>query len=250
MTKGNITLVAVLPQILFFIPVSASATLWELDLTGHIESVTYSSDFPYGNPISIGDSFSGTITYDLDVVDLWSQPGYDKSQYPNSAFYRMDSRDLYYGVTVNINEFSFRALPGDVLVWDNEYFNLGGADRLHFISSIAGSPEWSDMDDGFPWGLSSGRIDWELQDNSMQAIDSQALPTNINLADWGLNDFEIRGSYFDYDGLEEYGYSITINGTVDTVYPVSTPIPIPSAIWFFGSGLTALLGLSRRFGKA
>ncbi|MGB5457738.1 MAG: hypothetical protein WBO18_17445, partial [Gammaproteobacteria bacterium] len=223
MTKGNMTLLAVIPQILFFMPVTASATLWGLDLTGHVESVTYSSDFPYGNPISAGDSFSGRISYDLDAVDLWSQPGYDKSAYPNSAFYRMESRDLYYGITVNINELSFRTLPGDVLVWDNEYLNLGGADRLHFISGIAGSPDWSVMDDGFPWELSSGRIDWELQDNSMQAIDRQDLPTDINLANWSLNDFIIHGSYFNYDDLE-YGYSININGTVDTVYPA--PIPI------------------------
>lgn len=47
--------------------------------------------------------------------------------------------------------------------------------------------------------------------------------------------------------FEFFGFSIeSINGTVISTDIVNTAVPVPAAIWLFGSGILGLIGISRR----
>jgi hypothetical protein len=70
-----------------------------------------------------------------------------------------------------------------VQVWDNELYNLGGADRLDFIYSMVSNPDFWEMTPHFPFGMQEGKIRWTLQD-AMTAIHNQSLPTAIHIGDW------------------------------------------------------------------
>ncbi|KJS33623.1 MAG: hypothetical protein VR64_02515 [Desulfatitalea sp. BRH_c12] len=237
------------------IPNSFAVTLWRFDFSGYINQVSYSGNFPSDatGPFASGDRFSGTFTYDLDVVDLWIQLG-GKDQYPQSAYYPMDPRDPYYGMQVQINHYDFKTNPANaVLVWDNEFYNLGGADRLDFIYSMVRNPDFWGVTPQFPFGMQEGKIGWTLQDNAMTAIHNQSLPTAIQLIDWPINEFQITGAYYDFSISEDRLYALAIEGTVDWIAPVShpgpAPVPEPAALLLTGAGLLSMTGLIRKIGK-
>ena len=239
------TIIIMIPCLFFFLfgwtPISSATTLWPLEFTGHIEEVDFFGDFPSGTPFNIGDSFTGNLTYDLDVVDLWEQLN-GKESYPNTAFYRMNLADPYYGIQTRIGEYEFSLNPGDVLVWDNETYNLGGADRLDFINRTSYGD--SGVVPILPFDMQTGSIEWTLQDPSMLALGNQALPIMIDLAAWEANNFNISGSYMD-NSTGDTIYSMRLKGRVDSVRAID-PVPEPTTLFLLGVGLFTLAARFKR----
>lgn len=187
--------------------------LFHLDYVGKVEAVSYDGDFPVDRTISVGDSITGKIIYDLDTKDTYSKPGFDKSQYPRTALYEMNPKDKYYGFTAIINGHKFLTNPDRVVVSYDETENNFG-DRIFIKGSMVENPEYRGLEPSLPFGLNGGNIKWELRDESMAAISSQELPTKINLNDWKVNEIQVVG--VNVKNMETI-YSLRVTGTVETV---------------------------------
>ena len=172
-----------------------------------------------GGAITPGDTFSGTLTYDLAATDLNTDTNIGKYFYDTAPN----------GITVTINGLTFSSDPNNTLchfsIFNDNTVNLG--DMLNF---------WSGTINHFPVGPAGANesINIYLNDWSYNALSSDALPSNINVADWGQNHFTIKSGT---GGYTEYNYFI--EGSISNI--ISTPIP--GAIWLLGSGLLSLAGI-------
>ena len=206
-----------------------STTLFSFDFIGKVETVSYDGSFPGDRPIKKGDSITGKITYSLSTKDTYSEPGYDKSQYPCTALYEMNPKDKYYGFTVTINKNEFLTNPDRVVVSNDEIYNNYG-DMILIRGGMVENPEFRGKEPSFPFYLNSGHIKWELRDQSMKAISSQELPTKINLNDWEVNRLLVVGVR---EENTETVYSIRITGIVESVKPAEqneTPPAPPNGL--------------------
>lgn len=51
---------------------------------------------------------------------------------------------------------------------------------------------------------------------------------------------------FVFDGYQDEGFTLTLSGTWDGASFQMSPVPVPAAVWLFGSGLLGLVGIARR----
>jgi hypothetical protein len=80
----------------------------------------------------------------------------------------------------------------------------------------------------------TGALPWELELNTMTSVFAEACVTVSGFPDFctSLNDKVV------YDGAYEGNFSVT--------YTYTPAVPIPAAIWLFGSGLIGLIAVARR----
>ena len=173
-----------------------------------------------GGAITTGDTFSGTLTYDLAAID--SNPD------PNVGEYVYDKAPN--GITVTINGLTFYSDPANTLcmfsILNDDTANLG--DIIEFDSNTNNFPVG-------PAGASKSIFIY-LNDHSYNVLSADTLPSSINISDWAQNHFVIMSGTGDYTE-----YNFLIDGSISNI----TPIPIPSAIWLLGLGLVGLVGLKR-----
>ena len=197
----------------------AESALISYTFEGTIWTVIDNGEY-LGGSISTEDTFTGTVTYDLDAIDSASDPNLGEYNYNVSPN----------GFNVTINGISFTTDPNniDFIVSVN---NGGyGVDSLTLKS---------DSNNHFPFGpQGSNEYIWiYLQDHFGNALTSDLLPSMINLADWGMKHFIIKSG--DGGGTE---YNYYIDGTLSHI----APIPIPGAVWLLGSGLSCIVVLRRK----
>ncbi len=72
-------------------------------------------------------------------------------------------------------------------------------------------------------GSGAGPISYKFYSNQTFTISDSAGIQSISFQDWGVNAFD------------NFEFDLTV-----------TPIPIPAAVWLFGSGLLGLIGFSKR----
>ena len=80
----------------------------------------------------------------------------------------------------------------------------------------------------------TGTSPWELELNTMTSVSAQAcfpVPGDPNYC-FSLDDRVV------YDGAYEGGFSVT--------YTYTPAVPVPAAVWLFGSGLLGLVAVARR----
>ena len=100
-----------------------------------------------------------------------------------------------------------------------------------FATSIAGGGS------NFAFLAAFGFIDLRLGDSSGSVFSDTSLPLNLS-----LNDFDIRTLILRSGQPNDIKYQI--DGEI-TALSVSA-VPIPAAVWLFGSGIIGLIGVARR----
>ena len=81
---------------------------------------------------------------------------------------------------------------------------------------------------------------WQLDASSLYIIDQSAL--TLNLMGKGVlsnNSFDATDVIWSFSSSSTTSYSMTVASAVATV-------PVPAAVWLFGSGLLGLVGIARR----
>jgi hypothetical protein len=151
---------------------------------------------------------------------------------------------------------SFIGIGGQVVTYDF------GADRVtdgvgqdfNVYEVDWGSPEFSSMSvsvsiDGTMFINVDATIKPVVRifDDSKHGNDSYA--KSYDLSGSGLS--EVRYIRIDGDGTGAAGgtsgFDLDAIGAIN--YKVATPVPIPAAVWLFGSGLVGLAGIRRKFKK-
>jgi hypothetical protein len=165
---------------------------------------------------------SGFSTGDKAVYELV----YDTSS-PNSlgnpAFY--DTAISTFSVT--IGSYSATSSAGKIDIYDN----ISSMD----LFSVTARPS-----DGLSGASVGGhdleRIFFQLWDEDMTWLDSVALPTSYLLAD----DYENKVFRVDFTG------NSYLKGNLEMFTVQISQVPVPPAVWLFGSGLIGLIAVARR----
>ena len=202
--------------------------------------------------ISVGDLFSGHFTYGDSVSDVTSPPILD----PNEALYSFVGSPYNASVSDGVNTETNTQLRMDIE--NNVTMDAGFASiltGLHGGTFTEGSlfdnwniNAWSDTaiidppnvvgdDDpdfytGGGWFFS---IDVLSVDSSLYSgVDYQKFPPPLGGSNYGRFRIVLR----DTDGTLAFDAS----GSLDSL----TAVPLPSAVWLFGSGLLGLVGIARQ----
>ena len=184
-------------------------------------TVTYSIATPYvpwASPVDIGSNISGSISYESTLVG--SPSGWlDSTYYTPSDFLIADIGNNHIEMT-NIPE----DMQSYVIYISNNPADLAGADRLT-----------ASVDRFYDYYL---RVEFtDPSGNVFSDISLPSQPIDINqfsIGEWWL--YAPSSTYF-FDAKSE----LIASGVLDVA-----AVPIPAAIWLFGSGLLGLVGVVRR----
>jgi len=118
-------------------------------------------------------------------------------------------------------------------------FSLDGWDQLIFgdIDIVVGTPGISPLNTPLP---ASALYNGSIFENGLACIASVGVicPTDDVRGTYDGTNFSMNRFYSD-GFIDGFNYEIIINGSVSAV-------PVPAAVWLFGSGLIGLFGINRR----
>jgi hypothetical protein len=140
----------------------------------------------------------------------------------NAGTFAVGNGDAANPIVINVPD------PGDPegsgFFLDTINFDLGNFTRFNMTSSVAGLTLY--------FGAPIFENDGDTQVVPASATHVEVLLANLNLPG---ADYHVHPSGVNPAGV---GYSITMWG--------SAPVPVPAAVYLFGSGLIGLVGLARR----
>jgi hypothetical protein len=168
--------------------------------------------------INIGDTITGTYTYDTSIPDA----------YPNPSAARYEYYAPPSGISVQAGGFVSRSNP------DNTYFFVEIEDDAHLVAGTRDTFS-SASENNLPFGsdVFVDKILLDFEDYSGHALSNDALPTVAPiLTDWPLAKIEMGG----YD--PEHGRRLfTFEGNITS----ASLIPEPATLGVLGLGGVALL---------
>jgi len=209
MKRGIILTVVVIIYALYFSALPARATLITIEITATVDSVYDPSGYLEGN-IGVGDTITGTYTYESTTLDTNPSPYVGDYEYYGPPF----------GIFLSVEGFEFKTDSTNVdfaIEIINDYTS-GGLHDAYGVLSGNNLPLSN--------GASVDHISWWLRDSSANALSSDALPTTAPFLDnWQ------SGNRLRLDG-ERGGY------IVDAY--VTSAIPEPATIVLFAVGALLL----------
>jgi len=120
---------------------------------------------------------------------------------------------------------------------------------IDFYFTILGQTFYMFDDAGFPGSPTVDFIDFmpdymsfRVEDDGVDIWEPNVTALGISSSIFGLSPGAICPAIHDYNGC--YGYNYFVEAYIE-VAPVPE-VPIPAALWLFGSGLLGLVGVSRR----
>ena len=158
-----------------------------------------------------------------------------------------DYFDATLGILTGVN-FSWD-LAADAEVYADNCYTDGACGSAHALFELSGQRVPFDF---LYDSVLSADFGWdETTDNGQyHTVETLSLSGTENFANIGvfIGVGQFLGAHYRYD--EQYGgvanvVDISVNGSVTLTYHYD-PVPIPPAIWLFGSGLLCLVGMARR----
>lgn len=229
MKKANFALLAFLTLPMLFAPlINTASAVNEISFyfTAHVVKLIDPDDL-LGGAISVNDTVTGVLTYDLDTpADIVT---------PYSAFYQHDIPP--YGIVATVNGLIFQTNFTDVdfhvnVVNDHTGHPPPYPDGIVFHSYNNIFPIM--LDDLYepppPPTLTDHHISWQIDNSSGTAISTLDLPTSFDLALWE-QPFGLTFDATSYWSSPEYpaGLHYLIRSVVDAISEVPTS-PIPTNI--------------------
>ncbi|GEM_PF-2941175 len=216
---------------LLFAPRQANAYLISVDFTAEVSGIYDPRGYLTGH-IGIGNIFSGTYSYETETPDT--------NTLPHIGDYRHVSSP--YGVSFDINGYQFRTDPDNVdfiLELGNDLpsskydFYLFHSYNNLFDLAVTPLPE-PELSDLPPRNV----VSFYLHDATGTALSSTEIPLEAPvLAEWTGRNYMIITSESDMFAGE---YFYIIDANLLSVTP-SAPVPEPSTIILFTSGVAVLL---------
>lgn len=140
-----------------------------------------------------------------------------------------------YGVFAGTNTINGFVDNNNSLGRDVFFAGLGGFDPPPANAATGGSS----LDPTFT--LDEMRFSFSMEDDQATALTSNDLPLSIDVSQWERRPFSFDG-FASRDGVGSGIFGI--QGDIADV--VTTVIPVPPALYLFGSGLLGLVGIARR----
>jgi hypothetical protein len=186
-----------------------------IQITGQITQIRNTETYPYQNTIHIGDTFTGTYTYNSAATNSSSQSGLG-----------IYVQNAPYGFNISMGGFEFKTTANHVGQFGISIFNdysLQTYDR-YIIDSEQNVP--------LSTGLSVNSIIWDVSDNTHTAISSIALTSSAPvMSNWPNNTFSIGCG-----GPPNGNSTLAIWGTVTQ----ATLVPEPCTLLLLGLGAAAI----------
>jgi hypothetical protein len=193
---------------------------------------------PFGSGIT-NDGFMGVIDFTLTGGSM-SVTSFSQDSYLGTA-----------GGTFYLRSTDLGTMGGSIDGSGNVTFDPTGRQGLaaNFLSSL-GEQEWNRDDSATSAGGTGNYDQWTTgtSTNRSQGLTAPFTLTGSALQDAGAGTWTgtlvsagiIGQAWGDFDGTQ---YSEMFNVTITAA---SNPIPVPAAVWLFGSGLMGLVGVARR----
>lgn len=210
------TITATIIAVLFLLPGIAHPAIVDVTFSGSIISAI---DLGGSGAGSVnGEEFSGTFSYDTSIAPL--NPNGSMGQYNASVGTLAVTIGQSNEILVNPFQITVRNDDSNF----NDYFSI-----IEYLSAP------------LPFGADRIFFRFSLEDTTQTAFSDFSLPLSLDVGDFDDMELFIRA----YDDENNDLYWIT--GDVTSLSTNS--VPIPGAVWLFGSGLIGLLGIRRKVCK-
>ena len=217
---------------------NANAALLTYNFSGTISQLDINvfSGVPFNSSSTIGATYTGTYTFD---TDLYSQR--------NISYYDYTGDNAKIEVNIEgINLFVSKNISTNTDIPDNQHTAFGS--NIYTDASLA-FPELTNsppVEDRYIRGMAI-RLDQATNDYMPLGENGFQSGSFIFKAS-SESDECIAYDYYDPSlcvDINTTGHDIyTIQGTIES-FSLASPVPLPPAIWLFGSGLLGLIGLTK-----
>jgi len=218
------TLTLLLPTLLFTTNIT-NASIVSINYSGNVGSITGNVSLA---PVNIGEPLSGNIT--IDTTELISMSG-DAShkEYIYGGL-------ITYGAIETVNNGTLGSNAAYVVIDNNIVLSSSLVIDDYVIGGFSDDLVWDD-DQGRPVSGTQFALRLAFPSSSFDGTDLNfntllATPNPIHTEIWMA-------------GYNAFGQTYEVLASLDMNYTISE-VPVPAAIWLFGSGLIGLVGLARR----
>jgi len=150
-------------------------------------------------------------------------------------FADVDTRNRASGLTYLRND-----IPNEVIVtWDQVGYYNNRADKLNSFQLVLRGPDYSVPAGEGRIGFFYKTMQWETGDASGGNLGFGGKPAAVGFGDGISNGEVLEGSF-------QAGISQAVSNHHVWFDQPASPVPVPAAVWLFGSGLASLLGLASR----
>jgi len=212
-----------LASFLYLAPFLANASIIQFDFSGTIASLTPSGGAPLViSDFNIGDAVVGSIQYDTTALGGISST--TRGSY-NSALHNFD---------LSIGGIAYSATGGIIIVDDDHMAGSAAPPRDNAI--FQGLTGLTGPSSG---GVAPARLQFALGSTDTSVLDSTALVGPVELAAlWAVNTHGTNLNFISFANGDDARFNL------DSVQV--GVVPLPAAVWLFGTALIGLVGFSKQ----
>ncbi len=214
-----------LATFLYLAPFLANASIFQFDFSGTIGSLTPGGASLVISDFSIGDAVVGSIQYDTTALGGISSE--TRSNY-NSALLNFD---------LSIGGIAYNATGGNITV-DNDDM-AGSAAPLRDGVVFQGVTGLTGPNSG---GVAPARLQFALGSTDTSVLGSTDLVGPVELAAlWAVNTHGTNLNFISFANGDDARFNL------DSVQVEVMPaVPVPAAVWLFGTALIGFIGYGKR----